>query len=138
MVIIKPQNQFRLLKEYKKFLPNINDYTIFAYNNIIYSNHNLPEDLIIHEQTHFRQQEKYGMANWVKRYLNEKSFRLEMEKEAYIAQLESIKDPGLRTAVRKDSINALCSGLYGKISKEHAEELLKEKVKNKVDSLINL
>lgn len=135
---ILPQTSFRLLKKYKQFLPNINENTIFAYNKIIYSNNQLPQDLIIHEQTHFRQQEKYGLANWVKRYLNEKSFRLEMEREAYFHQLASIDNPGLREAVKKDCINALCSGLYGEMSREHAEELLTPKVRNKVDNLINL
>jgi hypothetical protein len=136
--MILPQSQFRLLKEYKKHLPNINDSTIFAYNKIIYSNQNLPADLVIHEQEHFKQQEKYGLKNWVKRYLNEKSFRLEMEKEAYRVQISSIKDKGLKEAVRKDCINALCSGLYGQISREQAEKILEIKVKNKVDSLVNL
>jgi hypothetical protein len=135
--MILPQNKFRLLKEYKQHLP-INDRTIFAYNDIIYSNYDLPQDLIVHEQEHFKQQKKYGLKNWVKRYLNEKSFRLEMEKEAYLVQLASIPDKGLREAVKKDCIEALSSGLYGKISKEEAEELLATKVKSKVDSLINL
>ena len=136
--MILPQKQFRLLSEYKKHLPNINDNTIFAYNKIIYSNNDLPADLVVHEQEHFKQQEKYGLKNWVKRYLNEKSFRLEMERQAYKIQLESIKDKGLREAVKKDCINALCSGLYGNISKEQAEKLFETRVKNKVDSLVNL
>ena len=123
---ILPQSSFRLLKEYKKHLPNINENTIFAFAGNIYSNNPLPEDLIIHEQTHFKQQAEYGLQVWVKRYLNEKDFRLEMEKEAYISQISSIKNVGLRDAVIKDSINALTSGLYGKVNKEQAEQMLKE------------
>lgn len=136
MLKILPQNKFRLLKEYKKHLPNIDEKTIFAFDNIIYSNYNLPEDLIIHEQTHFKQQKEYGLTTWVKRYLNEKDFRLEMERQAYKVQLDSIKDKGLREAVTKDSINALCSGLYGKVSKEQAEEILGIKRKLDVNKLI--
>lgn len=135
MQLILPQNQFRLLKKYKQYF-KITDDTVFAYNKIIYSNNQLPPDVIKHEQEHFKQQEKYGLTNWVNRYLNEKSFRLEMEKSAYLVQLSSIKDQGLREAVRKDSINALCSGLYGNVSKEKAESLLKEKKVNEVDKLI--
>lgn len=135
---ILPQNQFRLLKLYKKFLPNINDATIFAYDNIIYSNNSLPEDLIIHEQQHFLQQKQYGLQTWVKRYLNEKDFRKEMERQAYLVQLSSISDEGLRKAVKEDSIIVLCSGLYGKITRQEAEKMLETKVKSKVDSLINL
>lgn len=132
---IKPQNKFRLLSEYKKHLPNITDDTIFAYCDIIYSNNPLPADLIIHEQQHFKQQKEYGLQTWVKRYLNEKDFRLEMERQAYLVQLSSISEKGLRDAIRKDCITALSSGLYGKITREKVEELLKEPTP--VDLLIN-
>ena len=132
---ILPLNKFRLLKQYKQHFP-VNDKTVFAYNDIIYSNYTLPPDLIVHEQTHFKQQKKYGLLNWVKRYLNDKNFRLEMEKEAYISQLESIEEKGLREAVKKDCITALSSGLYGKISKERAEKLLQDK--DKLEELFNI
>lgn len=121
---ILPQNQFRLLKEYKKYFP-ITDKTVFAWDNIIYTNYDLPEDIIIHEQTHFKQQKEYGLQTWLKRYLNEKEFRLKMETEAYKNQLKSIEDKGLQEAVKKDCIASLCSGLYGKISKVEANKLLK-------------
>lgn len=135
MIKILPLNKFRLLKEYKKYFP-INDRTIFAWNDIIYSNYDLPEDLVVHEKTHHTQQKKYGLMNWLKRYLNDKTFRLEMEKEAYLTQIKSIKDEGLKEAVRKDCIEALSSGLYGNITKEKADELLKEKKMSEVDRLI--
>jgi len=92
---------------------------------VIYSNYDLPEDIIIHEQEHFRQQKEYGLKTWLRRYLNEKNFRFKMEKLACIAQLKSIKDKGLKEAVLQDIINILSSGLYGKISKEEAEFILK-------------
>lgn len=123
MTKILPLNKFRLLKEYKKHFPVTKD-TIFAWDNIIYSNNDLPVDLVIHEQTHFKQQKEYGLKTWLKRYLNEKPFRLEMEKQAYINQINSIKDKGLKEAVIKDSITSLISGLYGKLTEKQAKELL--------------
>lgn len=125
MTEIKPQIQFPLLDRYKEVF-KVTDRTIFAYNGIIYSDYTLPPDLIIHEQTHFKQQEKFGLDTWVERYLTNESFRLEMEIEAYKNQLKSIKDKNLRFAVRMDSVDALTSGLYGSIiTREEANQLLK-------------
>jgi hypothetical protein len=119
------QSNFPLLAEYAKLF-DITDRTIFAYNNIIYSNYLLPKDLIVHEQTHFKQQEKYGLDNWVTKYLTDTKFRLDMEVEAYKAQLASIGDREIRNKIRIESVHNLSSPLYGGIiSKEEARILLK-------------
>lgn len=123
-VKILPLNKFRRLKEFSKYFKITKD-TVIAYDNTIYSNKDLPEDIIIHEMCHLRQQKEYGLQNFTKQYLNNKEFRLKVEGEAYKIQLESIKHKGLREAVRKDSINGLVSGLYGKISLQEAKQLLK-------------
>lgn len=128
---ILPLNRFRLLKDFKKHF-KIDENSIIAYNGIIYSNKDLPEDILVHELVHIEQQKKYGLDNFTKKYLNDKKFRLEMEKQAYIKQLNSIQDTGLREAVLKDSVNALTSGLYGKITVKEAENLLGIK-KDKLD-----
>ncbi len=130
---IKPLNKFRRLKEFSKFF-KINKDTVIAYDNVIYSNRELYPDVLEHEKVHLKQQKKYGLDTFTKKYLNDKKFRLEMEAEAYKIQLESIADKGLREAVRKDIIIGLCSGLYGKIDKEEAEAMLpKEKEEKKLD-----
>lgn len=136
MYKIKPLNQFRLLKEWSKIF-NITDDTVIAYANVIYTNKPLHKDVLVHELKHLEQQKEYGLATFTKKYLNDKKFRLEMEKEAYKVQLESITDEGLKQAVTEDCISGLTSGLYGKISKEQAKQLLGiEEPKLNVNKLI--
>lgn len=130
---IKPLNKFRRLKEFSKFF-KIDENTVIAYNDVIYSNKELYPDVLEHEKVHLKQQKKYGLDTFTKRYLNDKKFRLEMEAEAYIHQLNCIEDKGLKEAVRMDCINGLCSGLYGKVTKQQAEKMLpKEKEIKKID-----
>lgn len=122
--MLKPQSEFPLLKRYQEKFP-INEFTIFAYNGDIYCNYPLPPDLIIHEETHLKQQEKYGLDTWVDYYLKDDDFRLKMELEAYRKQLASIKDRELRFHVKQDCIDSLTSSLYGNLlSKEEAKKLL--------------
>lgn len=125
MVNYKPQAEFPLLDQYEKIF-SITPYTVFAYNNIIYSDFILPPDLIVHEQVHFKQQEKYGLDNWVTKYLTDVKFRLEMEVEAYRNQLASIGDREIRNKIRIESVHNLASPLYGSIiTKDEARQLLR-------------
>lgn len=120
---ILPLNKFRRLKEFAKHF-KITDETVIAYDGKIYSNKELHPDVLVHELIHIKQQKEYGLATFTKRYLNDKKFRLEMEKEAYLAQLASIEDNGLRNAVLEDCIGGLTSGLYGAMSVRQAKKLL--------------
>ena len=136
MIKILPLNKFRRLKEFSKVF-KINEDTVIAYDGNIYSNKPLHPDVLVHEMEHLRQQKEHGLLNFTDKYLNNKEFRMEMERLAYKKQLESIKDEGLREAVRKDVIIGLCSGLYGKMSMTQAEKLLpKETKKLDVNKLI--
>ena len=125
-MILYPQSEFPLLKEYSKHF-DITPSTIFAYDHKIYSNNSLPEHLIVHEQTHHKQQDEYGLDNWVEKYLNDNKFRLLMEIEAYQTQLKSIKDRNSRAKVAMESAKNLSSSLYGNIIdyKEALKVLLK-------------
>jgi hypothetical protein len=120
---IKKQAEFPRLKEFKKHF-KIDDNSIIAYDNCIYTNRDLPEDILIHEKTHLRQQKIHGLDNFIEKYIHDKDFRLEIEREAFKRQLKSIKDPGLKKAVKLDCIDALTSGLYGDITREEAIKLL--------------
>lgn len=133
MIKILPLNKFRRLKEFSKFF-KINQDTVIAYDNVIYSNKELHPDVLQHELVHLEQQKKFGLRTFTKKYLNDKKFRLEMEKEAYLKQINNIEDKGLKEAVRLDIIEALQSGLYGKISKSEAEVMIpKDKEIKKID-----
>ncbi len=109
-----PQNQFPLLEKYKNYF-EIDENTIFAYDNKIYSNNELPNHLIIHEQTHHKQQDRDGLEYWVDNYLNNKEYRLTQEIEAYKNQLKSIKDRNDRAKVWQESARNLSSPLYGNL-----------------------
>lgn len=122
---MKLQSEFLLLETYKKHF-DVSDRTIFAYDNEIYSNYPLPDHLITHENTHLKQQEKYGLDTWVEYYLEDKDFRLKMEIEAYRNQLLSIKDKNQRNTLRLQVAKDLSSSTYGNIcTNEEAFKLLK-------------
>lgn len=122
---IKQQHEFPLRDVYAKVFP-IDDKTLFAYDDCIYTNYDLPKDLLIHEMTHLHQQKRDGLEYWVKNYLHDPKYRLEVEIEAYKAQLSSIKDRNWRSVILNESANNLSSKLYGNlITKQEALKLLK-------------
>lgn len=112
--MIKPLNQFPLMARYKKVFP-ITEHTIIAYDEIIYCNSDLPNHLIVHENTHFKQQKEVGLNKWVDMYLTNDNFRLNQEIEAYKNQLASISDRNRRTKIRLICARDLSSPLYGSI-----------------------
>ena len=123
--MLKPQSEFPLLDKYKEKF-EITPNTIFAYDGNIYSNSELSPDLMVHEETHLKQQEAHGLDNWVDKFLNDPEFRLWQEVDAYKKQLASIKDREFRFHIRQECIANLSSSLYGNIvSKEQAKNLLK-------------
>lgn len=125
VITIRPQSEFPLMEEYKKKFA-ITEKTIFALWPHIYTDYPLSPDLLIHEQTHLKQQEEIGITNWVYDFLELPAKRLEYELEAYRAQLKSIKDRNWRDKIRRDCRDNISSGLYGNIiSREEAWNKLK-------------
>ena len=121
----KLQKDFPLIEEYSKVF-DVTDRTVFAYDNCIYTNYQLPPDIVVHEKEHLKQQEKYGLEHWVTNYFVDLGFRLEMEVKAYRKQLMSIKDREFRFHVRRECAEHLSSGLYGNIiNLEDALKILK-------------
>lgn len=111
---IKPQNEFPLLLEYAKEF-KITDETIFALNEVIFTNYPLTPDLLVHELRHLEQQREVGLSEWVYDFLHNPEKRLEYEIDAYKTQLKSIKDREKRNKVRIQSARNLSSDLYGNI-----------------------
>ena len=108
-----PQEEFKYIYLYRdKF--NITDKTIFAFDNSIYCDYDLPEHLIVHEKIHLDQQGK-NPNEWVFNYLNNDKFRLKQEIEAYRAEILSIKDRNERLRHRIYCAKILSSDLYGNI-----------------------
>lgn len=124
--IVKPNTAFPLYPEYEKYF-KVNEGTIFAFNNTIYTSNDLPEDYIEHEKVHLRQQNNIGADNWVSLYMRDKDFRLKQELEAYRYQLTCIKDKNKRSKAQTEFCKILSSEMYGNmITEEEAKNLLKE------------
>ena len=123
--MIRPQKEFPLWDEYSKHF-DLTDDTIFTLWPDIYTNHELTPDLLAHETVHLKQQEKIGVEEWVRQFLNEPESRLKIEIEAYKKQIASFKDRNQRHNCRVWAANTLSSSLYGNvISKNDAFNLLK-------------
>jgi hypothetical protein len=87
VVNVRPPNYARIVETFGPLPPSV----VFAYGDTIYApgaSGPLPPDLVVHEETHFRQQaEVGGPATWWERYLADPEFRLLQEVEAYRAQI---------------------------------------------------
>lgn len=113
--IYLPVKDYPYLKEFKdKFAIN-EDEVAFPYKGKIYSNIELPFELVEHEKVHFKQQEEMGADEWVKEYLSNPNFRVRMEVEAYKHQLSLHKDRNIKEAIRIQIAKALSSTMYGNV-----------------------
>lgn len=65
---------------------------LFPYGDTLYnpSGRDIPEDVMIHEEVHRRQQGEYPEVWWT-RYAHDREFRLDQELEAYAAQYQWIR-----------------------------------------------
>ncbi len=102
------------MEAFKKRFP-ITSETIFAYGTTIYTDHQLPKHLEIHERVHLKQQARTGKDIWIEKYLTDTSFRLKQEIEAYTVQVNSIKDREARNRLRIECAKHLSSSLYGNL-----------------------
>jgi len=64
---------------------------VVSYSPAVYSAKMLTEDLIAHESVHLKQQGEKP-DEWWSRYLNDETFRLSQEIEAYAAQFKFFKN----------------------------------------------
>lgn len=106
------------IEEIKKAV-TIHENTIYTYGNTIYnpSAKSLSKDLFIHEQIHMNQQKK-SPADWWKKYLEDVSFRLSQELEAYRAQLLFYRmhhNYNLTINFKEEIAKILSSDMYGNI-----------------------
>lgn len=103
---------------------------VFAYGDKLYNpgGHDISDDLMVHEETHQKQQAKIGVEQWWAMYLENPTFRLSQEVEAYREQYKFIKEKYVRQVRRhmlQQMAKNLSSKLYGNIiSKKDAEDLI--------------
>lgn len=110
-----PVKDYPYLKEFKAQFAINEEEVAFPYKGKIYSNKELTEDLVEHEKVHFKQQEEIGADEWVKEYLSNPTFRVNMEVEAYKHQLSLHKDKNIKEATRIQIAKALSSPMYGNV-----------------------
>lgn len=133
----KKQTLFPFYSWFKEVFP-ITNKTIFVYKNTIYSDKSEKDwleyyDVLHHELKHIERMNKLGNDIWIRRYVNDKKFRLEEEKIAYLYQLEKVKEMGDRTELMNiftEVCQNISSPLYGKmISYRKAEQYFKDNLK---------
>jgi len=111
-------------EEIKKHFDIENENVVFTYGNAIYNPKDLklPNDLIVHEEVHIRQQGNKPTEWWMK-YLNDKDFRLSQEVEAYIEQYKYVKSLNIPTKIKEHFLEEisqiLSSKIYGNIINYH-------------------
>ena len=88
----------------KKVFPIMKN-AVYTYGDTIYApgiKFYLPEDLIVHEQTHYFQQIKFlTVDEWWEKYLKNESFRVAQEVMAYKKQYQNFKMGRPRSEFRK-------------------------------------
>ena len=105
---------------------------VFTYGDILYvpSGHKtLPQHLMVHEETHSKQQREYGsIDSWWGNYIRDPNFRLLQELEAYRNQYKHICETEVRQQ-RRSLLTILARDLSGPIygyviTFEKAKELI--------------
>lgn len=103
-----------------------------VWGDTCFSKNDIRDDLLAHEEVHVEQQKLMGPEIWWETYINDRTFRLNQEVEAYRAQIKFIKEhPGnssrdLRRHVFRMLAKELAGSMYGNIiSEKKALELLK-------------
>ena len=123
-----------IIKEYPPVFNKILDsgmrpspYTVYAYGDKIYnpSGMNLPEEILVHEEVHMRQQMEYivvtpkqnPVESWWERFIEDKYFRIAQEVEAYAVQYRFVckrqKDRNIRNKVVLHYAKTLAGPIYG-------------------------
>lgn len=102
----------------EKFGVDWEDGVIFTYGENIYCKNDLPENKIVHESVHIKQQGD-NPDEWWERYFNDTEFRLVQEVEAYRAETQwanyKIRDRNNRMRLIMQNAKDLSSPMYGSI-----------------------
>ena len=95
---------------------------VFTYGDVLFNpgGGDIRKDLMVHEETHSKQQQKLGSEKWWKKYFEDPKFRLEMELEAYGNQLKTYRENNKRNLSKVMMYNIalaqdLSSSVYGNI-----------------------
>lgn len=130
------------MKIVREYPPNIDEirsilkpdeHTVFTYGDTLYcpnlpADVEVPDNLLVHEETHAKQQEK-DKDKWWFDYLSDHAFRLAVELEAYSNQYQYVKANSNREQTRRflhAIASDLASPMYGSvITTQEAKEAIK-------------
>lgn len=107
---------------------NWDDGIVITYGDTLHTKegNNIPQDLVVHEKTHTRQQSAFGLDDWWKYYIANPTFRMEQEAEAYRNQWQFIsqntKDRNEAFRRKMKIVQDFSSPIYGNIV-THSEAL---------------
>lgn len=104
------------INKIKEKFGNIPNNLVFTYKNILYSpsGRNISKDLKVHEKVHIKQQGD-NSDSWWNKYLNDESFRLNQELEAYKKQYNFFKNTCKIKSRIPQFLNKIASDLSGTI-----------------------
>jgi len=117
----------RIYKKAKRLfgddIVNFDKHTTFTVGNVIYCKIQPPEDLLVHELVHVKQQTEIGHRKWWRKYFKNMNFRYHQELEAYRKQYNwvklNIKDNNLQNKYLISFARALSGKLYGNLVTFH-------------------
>lgn len=116
-----PPNIEDIYKKFPKVRADILKGSIiyFCYGDEIYTpiKHNIQKHIVLHESVHAKQQEDFGsVTGWWEKYLNDQSFRLDQELEAYAVEYMFTLKAAPRSIRRKaleEVIHKMSGEMYG-------------------------
>lgn len=94
---------------------------LVTYGDTYYSKNPTTPDLVVHESVHMHQQLEMGIQEWWKKYIDDDSFRIDQEVEAYRTQVQHLKNysSSMSRDERRQRIahcaRTLSSDLYGRV-----------------------
>ena len=105
---------------------------VFTYGNLLYNPDDgyIPEHLVVHEETHARQQEEHngGAVGWWEQYFKNAKFRLLQELKAYQNQYQyAVKHENrkMRRVILDRISKDFASDIYGNLlTKKNARKLI--------------
>lgn len=107
---------------------------VFTYDGVLYNPGagKISQDLMVHEETHVRQQKEIGVDVWWDKYLTDAEFRTQQELEAYRVQWRYAKEHYARyynRLVLKHISRSLAGEMYGNLmTKKEAEEAIRSEL----------
>ena len=104
---------------------------VFTYGDKLYNpdGENIADHLMVHEETHRKQQSQTTPQEWWRQYLVDEKFRLEQELLAYRLQYRFMKTKGYPRNYRRDVLNKIAKDLSGPmyghiVSRNEAKNLI--------------